>query len=144
LIPAFNRNGVLPPGVHWSTMDEIRDKLCFSKKRENLFNGLIRAIASLKEAGCKTIYIDGSFSTTKHSPGDIDVCWEVSKVDLVRLNLIEPVFFNFENGRKEQKAKFGCEFFPARNIAKHPNTLYLDFFQTDKDNKPKGIIGLKI
>ena len=144
MIPDFDKNGVLPNGIHWSSVDEVRAKLCFSIKRENLVNGLEKAIASLKKAGCDTIYIDGSFSTSKIDPGDIDVCWETDKVDLYLLKSIEPVFFNFKNERVEQKAKFGCEFFPANAIAKPPNTLYIDFFQKDKDDNPKGIIGLKI
>lgn len=144
MIPNFQPNGTLPLGIHWSTIEEIRDKLCFSKKRFFLFSGLERAILSLKNAGCQTIYLDGSFSTSKENPGDIDVCWELVNVDLDVLLIIEPVFFDFSFKREAQKSKFGCEFFPSNSIAAPPNKTYLDFFQQDKDGNPKGIIGLKI
>ena len=143
MIPNFTK-GLLPPGIHWSTIDEIKSKLCFSEKRVNLVKGLELAISSLKAAGCKTIYIDGSFSSDKDEPGDIDVCWELDKVDLGLLMKIEPVFFDFFDNRKQQKAKFGCEFFFSDWVASPPDTLYLDFFQEDRDGNKKGIIGLKL
>jgi hypothetical protein len=144
LIPNFQFNGVLSSGIHWSTIEEIKDKLCFSEKRTRLVAGLELAIVSLKRAGCKTIYLDGSFSTSKELPGDIDVCWELGIVDLNILFAIEPVFFDFTFKRKAQKDKFGCEFFPADSIAEPPDKTYFNFFQQDKDGNPKGIIGLKI
>ena len=144
LIPSFQSNGVLPSGVHWATMEEIKEKLCFSDKRIELVFGLEQAIVSLKRAGCETIYLDGSFSTSKENPGDIDVCWEVDGVDLDMLIKIEPVLWEFVLGRKSQKDKFGCEFFPAVFIAEPPDKTFIDFFQQDRDGNPKGIIGLKI
>lgn len=144
LIHNFQSNGVLPSGIHWSTLEEVKARLCFSEKRIQLVVGLELAILSLKAAGCETIYLDGSFSTSRENPGDIDVCWELENVDLNILLSIEPVFFEFAFKRKAQKDKFGCEFFPADSIAEPPDKTYFDFFQQDKDGNPKGIIGLKI
>jgi hypothetical protein len=144
LIPNFQSNGTLPIGIHWTTIEEIKEKLCFSVKRIQLVEGLEKAILSLKSAGCKTIYIDGSFSTSKEIPGDIDVCWETDNVDLDLLIKIEPVLWDFSPGRKLQKDKFGCEFFPAETIAELPDKTFINFFQQDRDGNPKGIIALKI
>lgn len=143
MIPDFDKNGNLPTGIHWSSLEEIKKKLCFSKKRITLITGLELAIKALIKAGCKTIYIDGSFTTSKHDPNDIDVCW-VENVDLNKLNLIEPTLLDFDNGRRNQKQKFGCEFFPADWIAKPPDVIFIDFFQSDRNNNPKGIIGIKL
>ena len=144
MIPNFQSNGTLPIGIHWSTIEEIKEKLCFSAKRIQLVEGLERAIIILKNAGCKTIYIDGSFSTSKEIPGDIDVCWESMNVDIDFLYLIEPVFFDFSFKRKAQKDKFGCEFFTSDSIAELPDKTFINFFQQDRDGNPKGIIALKI
>ncbi len=103
MIPDFQSNGVLPSGIHWSTLEEIKYKLCFSEKRIQLVVGLELAIKSLKSAGCETIYLDGSFSTSKENPGDIDVCWELGRVDLDFLLAIEPVLFDFNFKRKANK-----------------------------------------
>ena len=108
MIPDFDINGLLPVGIHWTTMDEIKDKLAFSQKREELIEGLEKALKSFKNAGCKTIYIDGSFVTSKYEPGDIDACYEISGMDPTKL---DPVFFDFSNERHAQKVKYGCEFF---------------------------------
>lgn len=144
MIPDFLKNGNLPTGIHWSTISEIEDKLCFSPKRKTLFNNFKNAILHLKKAGCKYVYLDGSFTTNKEIPNDIDVCWDMNNVNLDTLNKLEPVFFDFDNGRLNQKIKFGCEFFPADFIAKPPTTIYLDFFQEDRDGSKKGIVGLKL
>lgn len=144
MIPNFQFDGILPSGIHWSTIEEIKEKLCFSVKRTELVAGLEKAILSLKKAGCETIYLDGSFSTSTKDPNDIDVCWELINVNLDLLLIIEPVLFNFDFKRKPQKDKFGCEFFPADSIAAPPDKTYIDFFQQDRDGNPKGIIGLKI
>lgn len=144
MIPDFLKNGNLPAGIHWSTIAEIEDKLCFSLKRKTLFNNFKKAILHLKKAGCEYVYLDGSFTTNKEIPNDIDVCWDMNNVNLDTLNKSEPVFFDFDNGRLNQKIKFGCEFFPADFIAKPPTTIYLDFFQEDRDGSKKGIVGLKL
>ena len=144
MIPNFQFNGILPSGIHWSTMEEVKEKLCFSDKRVWLIVGLEKAIISLKIAGCETIYLDGSFATSKQNPEDIDVCWELLNVDIDLLFLIEPVFFDFNFKREAQKDKFGCEFFQAHFVTEPPDILFIDFFQHDRDGNPKGIIGLKI
>ena len=32
------------------------------------------AMVNLRDAGCKTVYVDGSFVTDKERPGDFDAC----------------------------------------------------------------------
>ena len=38
--------------------------------------GLKAALENLRNAGCRTTYINGSFVTRKAIPNDYDVCWE--------------------------------------------------------------------
>ena len=95
----------------------------------------------MHRAGCKAIFLDGSFITDKPEPGDFDVCWEPAGVDPAKL---DPVFLDFANRRKRQKEKFGGEFFPSGTKADGAST-FLDFFQTDKDTgNPKGIIKVQL
>ena len=65
--------------------------------------------------------------THKDSPNDVDVCWDVDGVDPL---LLDSVFFNFNNGRAAQKARFGAEFFPAQ--APQRLKTFLDFFKSTK------------
>jgi hypothetical protein len=52
-----------------------------------------------------------------------------------------PVFFG---NRAGQKANFYGEFFTTMAIADPPKQIYLDFFQRDRNDDPKGIVKLII
>lgn len=97
---------------------------------------------SLKEAGCLTAYIDGSFVTQKETPGDFDACWDPVGVDPLRL---DPVLLMFDSGRIAQKTKYGGELFIASIRNGRTGPAMLDFFQTDKDSgKRKGIVAIDL
>jgi hypothetical protein len=100
------------------------------------------AIEALRRAGCRTVYIDGSFVTAKASPGDFDACWDMEGVHPARL---DPVLLTFDAGRRTQKATYGGELFPAQVTADEAGTVFLDFFQVDKrTGRSKGIIRLSL
>ena len=119
---------VLPPGVHSATLSEIDMEFATNRVRRDLFAGLKLAAKALHAAGCRAIYVDGSFVTGKPSPNDYDVCRDPSGVDPARL---DPVFLDFSNNRANQKAKYLGEFFPF-SAAAAPGKTFLDFFQTDR------------
>ena len=132
---------VLPPGVHIATMEEIKISFAMTNYRKYLYFGFERAIISLRESGCKSVFLDGSFVTTKPIPGDYDICWDTSGVNIL---LLDPVFLDFTDNRKEQKKKYYGEFFPANFLA-DGIVYFLDFFQIDKyTGKPKGIIKINL
>jgi hypothetical protein len=128
---------VLPPGVHDATLEEVRGFFATDRRRKALFKGLSRACKSLKSAGCSIFFLDGSYITDKPIPGDFDCCWDPTNVDP---NKLDPVFLNFQNGRANQKAKYGGEFFPSSAKADGSHT-YVEYFQIDKETgMKKGII----
>ena len=103
MIPEFDPGtGNLPPGVHEATWDELLARYGYTPHRLALLAGLKAALDALRIAGCRRVYIDGSFVSAKQTPGDFDGCWEVTGVDP---NLLDPVLLNFENRRAAQKAK---------------------------------------
>lgn len=105
-------------------------------------DGLRAALENLKAAGCRTIYINGSFVTSKDLPNDYDACWEEDGVEPTDL---DPVLLTFDPGRTTQKAKYMGELFPASIIADSDGLSFLEFFQTDKDTgRPKGIIAIDL
>ncbi len=142
MIPAFEANGNLPPGIHRATWDEIVDRFGGTSWRSQLIAGLRSAVEALQRAGCQTVYLNGSFVTSKLVPGDYDACWEETGVDPFKL---DPVLLTFDKGRATQKAKFGGELFPASATASLSGNIFLDFFQIDKNTgRKKGIIALDI
>jgi hypothetical protein len=145
MIPEFNDNGNLPPGVHWAEWEEFKEIFGTSLTRQRMVDGLELAMTQLKSAGCRTIYIDGSFVTTKQKPGDFDACWEDNGVDINYLQSIAPALFNFALLRAEQKNQYKGEIFPSNYPANDSGTAYIDFFQFDtRTNTRKGIIAIDL
>ena len=132
---------VLPWGIYDATLEEIRTRYATNEKRRVLFRGLENACQALKNANCKTVYLDGSYITEKTNPGDYDVCWATHNVDPSKL---DPVFLDFTNLRKNQKDKYRGEFFPANAPADGSNT-FMQYFQKDKaTGLKKGIIRIQL
>lgn len=124
-------------------LQKIQGGLC-DLRRQELLAGLKRACEVLKQAGCDTIYIDGSYVTNKEFPGDFDVCWKDDNVDLKLLLDLDPVLLNFSQKRAAQKAKYGGELFLASTIADAQGQTFLEFFQKDRNGNPKGIVEIHL
>ncbi len=145
MIPSFDSDGNLPLGIHLTTWDEFTKVFGRTPHRKRLIGGLEAAMDILRIAGCKRIYVDGSFVTMKRVPNDFDAAWEPAGVDIALLHSMEPVFFDVRNLRAAQKAKFYGEFFPSSETADHVGNTFLEFFQVDKSTgDPKGIIALDL
>jgi hypothetical protein len=143
LIPGFDSNGNLPPGVHKATWRQFCGHYAHSGHRKNLLAGLAAALNALAAAGCKIVYINGSFVTRKRKPGDYDLCWSVDGVQPARL---DPVLLDFSpTGRRAMKAKYRGDLFPAEIPEGTSGRAFLDFFQTDKrTGEPKGIVSMDL
>lgn len=145
MIRDFDESGNLPTGVHDATWDEIVQRFGWTSRRRELLDGLRAALEPLREAGCRRVFINGSFVTDKDEPGDIDLAWDPHGVDVDRLLEVEPVFGDFADRRAAQKATFGCEFFPSSFAADLVGNTFLEFFQIDKETEAqKGIVALNL
>jgi hypothetical protein len=145
VIPAFDVDGNLPPGLHAATWEEFTDRFATTPHRERLAAGLQRALRVLQSAGCRTAYVDGSFVTSKPVPGDFDACWDVTGVVGADLARLDPVLLDFSDERAAQKAKYLGELFPAQAIEGSTRRRFLDFFQIDRESgNPKGIVAIDL
>lgn len=144
MLPDFDASGVLPPGIHECSWDEFADRFGNNAHRRALLTGLKRALTVLKAAGCSTIYIDGSFVTEKEFPADFDGCWDRAGVNRATLQRLDPTLLDFSNRRAAQKAKYRGELFLADVAANSAGTLFLNFFQYDRDGNKKGIVKLDL
>jgi hypothetical protein len=139
VIPDFV-DGRLPPGEWVATWSEIELAFGTSVWRLHLLSGCRRALVSLKSAGCRKAWIDGSFVTGKLHPGDIDCCYDPIGVTRAELH---PALHDLSPGRPAQKAEFGCEFFP--NVVEAGSGEYfVEFFQRDRNDQRKGIIAIDL
>jgi hypothetical protein len=104
MIPDFDENGNLPPGVHFCSWDEFNEKFGYTRNRRQVIQGMDAVMSELKTAGCKVFYINGSFVTSEPSPRDFDACWDRDAVDIEYLQQNAPLILNFYQS-KAQKSK---------------------------------------
>jgi hypothetical protein len=142
VIPDFDpitRN--LPPGEHRATWQEMGERYGHTPWRRRLLDGMLVALKLLRAAGCRRVYIDGSFVTAKEQPEDFDACWDAEGVDF---DLVDDRLLTFDKGRAAQKKVFLGELFIADGRADPQGTLFRDFFQTDREGRRKGIIVIEL
>lgn len=147
-IPTLTATGELPPGIHIATIGEVESAFGQSSDRRRLLlKGLKEAMAVFKVANVSKIFVDGSFTTDKEEPNDIDGCWSAEGVDE---QLLDRRFWDFETpqeferNRNEIKNEFGIDFFIAEIIEGGSGKPFPEFFQTNRDGDPKGIIQINL
>jgi hypothetical protein len=142
MIPAPNVIGELPPGMHPATLEEVEAVFVTTPRRRRLFEGLRLALQNLRTAGVRRVFIDGSFVTTKADPNDIDGCWEWTED--VHLDFLDPVLLDFAQARRAMRDKYGVDFFLASWVEAGSGLAFLDFFQRNREDDPKGIVQLEL
>ena len=141
MLPPFDAAGRLPEGTHVTAWAEFADRFGGSARRTELLVGLAAALHLLRAAGCPRVFVGGSFVTAKPDPGDFDVAWDMAGVDA---DVLDPIFFDFEDERVAQKGQFGGEFFPAQLIEGATGRSFLEFFQRTRDDEPVGIVAIEL
>ena len=123
-------------------MGADRRALGVQSLRHRLLAGFREACELLRKAGCRLIYLDGSFVTAKERPGDFDACWDIQQADD---EVLDPVFWDFSEGRAAQKRRFLGEFFPAQLPEGATGRVFVEFFQVNKlTGEPKGIVAIRL
>lgn len=112
----------------------------FNGHRSRLLAGLLAALQNLSRAGCCSVLLNGSFVSDKELPEDYDGVWYTMGVDV---RLVDPVLLDLSRSRSAMKSKYLGELFPSGVMAA-PRVLYEDFFKTDRNNIPKGIVQIDL
>lgn len=141
-IPSFDSNGNLPTGEYLVTMDDIEYSLTWSPKRKLLFSGLAKAVKNLQDAGVRRIYVDGSFTSNKDDPGDIDGCWQPNND--IDMTVLDPVFLDRDPPREKMKQKYGVDFLIDGIDEGIDGKPIKDFFELSRDDDQKGILILEV
>lgn len=140
MLPPFNELGDLPPGIHRAGWSDIRERLGRGIVRQRLSGTLRHLHALAMRTGCvERFLIFGSFVTSKEAPGDLDVV------------LIMTEGFILEQAPRESRVlfshadadtRFGASVFWVRRgiLSDGEMAQFLDFWQTRRDNKKRGIV----
>jgi hypothetical protein len=72
-IPDFTDEGLLPPGIHLATVEEVGLRLgAASPQRAVIMESLVWAVEAARRAGVARFIVDGSFVDKKPEPNDAD------------------------------------------------------------------------
>jgi hypothetical protein len=73
MIPAFDDQGYLPPGIHRATLDEIAERFGREAELRQVQMESLRWLVDLaRRAGVSRIVVNGSFVTDTYEPNDVD------------------------------------------------------------------------
>jgi hypothetical protein len=145
VIPPLTAAGLLPPGIHeaedWA---EVVARFGGTPRRQELLAKLRRGLDNLRDAGCPWVLLDGSFVTDKPEPNDVDGCWQFeTTIDLARLDscflLQQPI-----TDRHLMRHRYGMDFFVASLIEAGSGKPFYEFFQSTRENAPKGVVRLNL
>lgn len=146
-IPDFTAEGLLPPGVHECTLEEVGER--FGKARVNfqrpeLFAKLKDYIREVKHVSFVTsVIIDGSFVTNVDTPNDIDIVVVVSE-DYNPGSILRPFQYNVISKRYTRK-QFGFDIvITPENSAEYHEAV--SFFQQTRErrNQQKGVLRIEL
>jgi hypothetical protein len=145
MIPQFTDEGLLPPGIHETDLEELREKMGWSRKRQGLLGGLGEALELMASCGVARVYLDGSFVTDKDRPNDIDGCYDLAEdVTAEDLGRLAPIFPPNPSNRAEARRRFGVDLFSAAATELGSGQPFLRFFQTDREGRERGVLSVEL
>lgn len=140
----LNGDGLLNPGVHDLTVEQIKEAFgSFSStdRRCRLFERLKEYIAKVTaKPWFREMFIDGSFVTDKESPSDIDLIVVVDN-DLLPEDLLRPADYNLLSRRRTRRM-YGFDVISVPH-GSEALTNWLDYFSLVRGSSlRKGIVRL--
>jgi hypothetical protein len=147
-IPKLRKDGWLPVGIHDCTLEEIEKHFGRFKRtdrRIQLFEKLQQLVRDAWQTGfVKEFFIDGSFTSAKDEPGDIDLI-----IVLDSKTYLDPkneMTFADELALDEKRLSKRYQFDARTDVENSPAYLkHLAFYQKIKyTDVPKGILRLRL
>jgi hypothetical protein len=133
MIPEFNDDGYLPPGIHTATLEEIAARFGRgSELRRAQIQSLGWLVDLARRAGAKRLIINGSFVTDRPEPNDVDCAL-----------LTGPGFPS--DPQAEEELLNGLPFIELDLVGEDQFRILTErFFATDRRAVPKGMVEIII
>jgi hypothetical protein len=93
-IPGFTEHGYLPAGQFHCNLAEVDERFGGNDRRRQLLGNLFRFLAWLRDEHGVDLpyYVDGSYTTAKESPGDIDFVIDISQATRGQIGAVLTLF----------------------------------------------------
>jgi hypothetical protein len=154
----FDEHGNLKAGFADWTVAEVEERLVSafpdSHSRPRIIQGYKRLRAEMQPFGMDgEHWIDGSFSTAKAEPGDLDLLTVIDKDAVDALDTNQKAALVLLVNAKATKATHDCDsYFLPRVPDTHPlyanfhhwRTYWMGEFGFDRDDHPKGIVRVSV
>jgi hypothetical protein len=129
VIPGFNEQGYLPPGVHAATLEEVAERFGRESELRRVEMESLRWLVDLaRRAGVLRIVVNGSFVADVYEPNDVDCAL-----------LIGPDYP--ADPTADAELQQGLPFIQAELVTQEAFDYYLHtLFGTDRRGVPKGLI----
>ncbi len=129
MIPEFQDDGYLPPGVHLANADEVLERFGYQSEIRKVQAESIRWLVGIaRRAGVLRLVINGSFVTDELEPNDVDC-----------VLLIGDNFPDDPDAESELLA--GLPFLDIQIVKEEAFTVLVEhFFGTDRVHRPKGMV----
>ncbi len=131
-IPDLNAFGVLPPGYHICSLQEIEERFCNSPQRDHLWTQFGAFLQWMnQQVHCPSVlFIDGSFTSDKSVPQDIDVVADLS--GLPDAGVVH-WFGIYANRQTQIKQQYSVHFFIySPTIGPHDLRQFFQYVRTDE------------
>ena len=122
------------PGIYRGTADEVAERFCrTSERRQNLEEPLRLLVQIAIDSEAIALFVNGSFVTDKQNPRDIDGV------------IVLPDAFDTTGELAERLRQLHRDYgLDIERVAAHDieerDYLLKDFFGTDRDGKPRGLV----
>ncbi len=135
---------LLEPGLHDFNLSDIGNHFLLdfpnSKTRKNLINGFHTYISYLTNIGAPIeIWIDGSFTTKKVDPNDIDLVIFSPASAINALPHEKQQLFQLLTDRSTVKKNFGCDVLFCPSEDHDLRSYWRGWYGFNRNEKPKGI-----
>ena len=140
---------ILRAGLHDFELSDIGNHFLKdfpeSKTRKPLIDGLNAYVAHLSKIGVPVeLWLDGSFTTDKVDPNDIDLVIFSPAAILNELPLEKQKLFNDLTDRSTIKQNFGCDVLFCPSEDGDLRSFWRGWYGFDRNENPKGIARIKV
>ena len=147
MLPDFDSDGDLPPGIHTASVAEIKARFATfrtSDVRLRLLATLDRLLEMARVSGIvNRIVVGGSYVTANPEPNDIDVVILLSPE--IELSQLTPQQYNVARRTALRRVLKGADLdvIVARDGSSQAEKA-VEFFQTNRDNKSVGVVEVSL